>query len=85
MGIWVSNLIDEKYVNLSLFESPREDVVQKAVDAINEKHGSHTIRRGFVLQAPKLKTVPNGFMADKYDRQQIARESNTWIAQLLSR
>lgn len=85
IGVWVSNLIDEEYVTIPLFQNPREELVQKAVDAINEKHGSHTVRRGFVLKAPKLKTVPNGFMADKYDRQKIAIEGEEWINQLLSR
>lgn len=63
--ISVGNLIDEKYSNIGLFEDPRENVIQKTVDLLNEKFGTHTIRRGHTLNAPKLKTKPNGFFGDK--------------------
>lgn len=63
--ISVSNLIDEKYSNIGLFEDPRESIIQKTVDKLNEKFGTHTIRRGYTLNAPKLRTKPNGYFGDK--------------------
>jgi DNA polymerase IV len=60
--ISVSNLIDKKYSNIGLFEDP---IIQKTVDKLNEKFGTHTIRRGYTLNSPKLRTKPNGFFGDK--------------------
>lgn len=61
----VSNLIDEKYVTQGLFDDPREEVLNQVIDNLNKKFGSHTIRHGYVLYAPKLETKPNGFLGDK--------------------
>ena len=63
--ISVSNLIDEKYSNLGLFEDPREELLNKVTDQLNERFGSHTVRKGYVMDAPRLKTKPNGFFGDK--------------------
>lgn len=71
VGIWISNLIDENAVTLSLFENPKKENVIKTIDAINEKFGHHTIRRGYLVDAPKLTTKPNGYFADKYQRSTL--------------
>lgn len=71
VGIWVSNLIDENAVTLSLFENPKKENVIKTIDAINEKFGHHTIRLGYLVDAPKLTTKPNGYFADKYQRSTL--------------
>ncbi len=75
--ISVSNLEDSQNLTLSLFDvDNRKDKVEKALDMINEKFGDHTIKNGFLLYGPSLKTVPNGFMADKWERQKVAKETN---------
>ena len=61
----VGNLIDEKYSNLGLFEDPREEVLNHVTDRLNERFGTHTVRKGYVIDAPKLRTKPNGFFGDK--------------------
>ncbi|HMS22792.1 MAG TPA: DNA polymerase IV [Candidatus Levybacteria bacterium] len=63
--ISVTNLIDEKYVTPSLFADPREEILNHTIDNLNKQFGSHTIRHGYVLYAPKLSTKPNGFFGDK--------------------
>lgn len=72
--VWVANLYDTASTPRSLFEpgldNPR---LLQAVDHLNAKFGSHTIRNGYLLNAPKLKTVPNGFMGDRYERIKLAR------------
>jgi DNA polymerase-4 len=61
---------------LSLFDSSRQNKLTKAIDAVNERFGDHTIRNGFLLYADKLTTVPNGYMADKYERTKLALENS---------
>lgn len=73
ISVWVANLEDEKNVMKSLFDvdNKREKLVA-AIDSINDKFGDHTIRNGFLLYTDKLTTVPNGFLADKYERTKLA-------------
>lgn len=75
ISVWVSNLEDEANTPLSLFDSPKKNNLMAAIDAINERFGDHTIRNGFLLYADKLTTVPNGYMADKYERTKLALEN----------
>lgn len=76
IGIWVSNLEDTQNLPLSLFDyNAKKDGLQRVIDNINERFGDHTIRRGFLLYADKLTTVPNGYMADKYERIKLANSS----------
>lgn len=76
ISVWVSNLEDSANIPLSLFAvGNKKEKVQKVIDEINDKFGDHTIRNGFLLYADKLTTVPNGYMADKYERTQLANES----------
>lgn len=67
----VSNLIDEKYETLGLFENPKESDVTRVIDRLNDKFGTHTMRRGYVLNTPKLETKPNGFFGDKVGRIEL--------------
>lgn len=76
MSIWVSNLTKKDNLQMSLFDDSRNEKLVKVVDQINDKFGDHTIRNGFLLYADKLTTVPNGFMADKYERTKLALASN---------
>lgn len=76
ISVWVSGLEDAINTPLSLFDPPLADSLQKTVDKINERFGDHTIRNGFLLYADKLTTVPNGYMADKYERIKLSCESN---------
>jgi len=72
ISISVGNLTDSKNLTLSLFgNEDKKSKVSKTVDKINEKFGDHTIRNGFLLYGPNLKTVPNGFMADKWERSKL--------------
>ncbi|MBI4079434.1 MAG: DNA polymerase IV [Candidatus Levybacteria bacterium] len=74
MSIWASHLHDVQTVPDFLFDvGKRNDRLWKTVDAINEKFGDHTIRNGFLLYADKLTTVPNGYMADKYERMKLTQ------------
>jgi DNA polymerase IV len=72
IGIMAFSLENAGNTPLSLFDSPKKDKLTSVVDAINDKFGDHTIRNGFLLHADKLTTVPNGFMADKYERTRLA-------------
>jgi DNA polymerase-4 len=73
ISIWVGNLEDDKNLTIPLFYfQSKKDKLLKTVDKINEKFGDHTIRNGFLLYADKLTTVPNGYMADKYERAKLA-------------
>ena len=76
ISVWVSNLEDSINTPLSLFDiDNKKEKVQKVIDEINDRFGDHTIRNGFLLYADKLTTVPNGYMADKYERTKLANES----------
>ena len=75
IGIWVGNLEKINQTPLSLFDSARQNKLTSVIDAINEKFGDHTIRNGFLLYSDKLTTVPNGYMADKYERAKLAKEN----------
>jgi DNA polymerase-4 len=77
IGVWIGNLKEAVNLEQSLFNfDVKKEQVVRTVDKINEKFGDHTIRKGFLLHADKLKTVPNGFMADRYERQKIVEEFN---------
>jgi DNA polymerase-4 len=76
ISVWVSNLENKENIQQSLFDSARQNSLQKTIDEINERFGDHTIRNGFLLYADKLTTVPNGYMADKYERTKLSYESN---------
>ena len=72
ISVWVGNLEDRKNLPLSLFgEEDKKDKVLKIVDQINDRFGSHTIRNGFLLYGPNLRTVPNGYLADKWERSKL--------------
>ena len=76
IGIYASNLEDAINTPLSLFDvNFRKETLSKTIDKINERFGDHTIRNGFLLYADKLTTVPNGYMADKYERTKLAASS----------
>jgi len=76
ISVGASNLEDSFNTTLSLFEdSQKNHKLLGVIDKINEKHGDHTIRNGFLLYAPKLKTVPNGYMADKFERAKLTQVS----------
>ncbi len=76
IGIWVTNLEDSKNLPISLFDfNNKKDGLQKTIDSLNERFGDHTIRRGFLLYSNKLTTLPNGYMADKYERIKLANSS----------
>ncbi len=77
ISVWVSHLSDVSAAQLSLFfDVLKNKRLVTAIDSINEKFGDHTIRNGFLLYADKLTTVPNGWMADKYERTKLAREAS---------
>jgi DNA polymerase-4 len=78
MSVWATGLESSSNVSLSLFDlNNKKGKVLDAVDRLNNKFGDHTIRNGFLLYADKLTTVPNGFMADKFERTRLA-ESVTY-------
>jgi DNA polymerase IV len=76
ISISVGNLTDDKNLTPSLFEEDKkQEQITKTMDKINEKFGDHTIRNGFLLYGPNLKTVPNGFMADRTERKKLSEET----------
>ncbi len=73
ISVGASGLEDVSNVSLSLFSyDVKKHKLLETVDKINEKYGNHTVRNGFLLYADKLTTVPNGWMADKYERTKLA-------------
>lgn len=75
ISIWVLNLEDTSNLQPSLFEiDQKKEKVTQAVDLLNERFGDHTIRNAFLLYSDKLTTVPNGYLADKYERVKIAQK-----------
>ncbi|MEX2013024.1 MAG: hypothetical protein WD967_01330, partial [Candidatus Levyibacteriota bacterium] len=75
ISVGVYGLEDIFNLPASLFESPKKDKVQNAIDKLNDKFGDHTIRNGFLLYSQKLTTMPNGYMADKWERKQLADDN----------
>jgi DNA polymerase-4 len=74
ISIWSGNLEDNSNLTISIFDVLSKDPkLQSTVDKINDKYGDHTIRNGFLLYAANLKTVPNGFMADRFERNKLVR------------
>lgn len=71
VSVWVGNLIEEQYDTMSLFESPQKETIARLVDAINDRFGHHTIRNGYLVDAPKLTTRPNGYLTDRWQRKEI--------------
>lgn len=73
LSVWVSFLqrIDKTSINM-FYDNVKYEHVIKVVDRLNDKYGDHTIRNGFLLYADKLTTVPNGYMADKYERMKLS-------------
>ena len=77
ISIGASSLEDNCNTTLSLFEDKKSShKLLGVIDKINEKYGDHTIRNAYLLYGPKLKTVPNGYMADKYEREKLALNAN---------
>ncbi|HVZ66786.1 MAG TPA: DNA polymerase IV [Patescibacteria group bacterium] len=72
ISVWVGNLVEDKYTNLSLFENPKQETIRRLMDNINERFGHHTIRNGYLIDAPVLHTKPNGYMADRGMRKDLA-------------
>lgn len=75
ISIWAFHLKDSDYIPSSIFhEDQKEQRLVRIVDRINERFGDHTIRNAFLLYADKLTIVPNGYMADRYERDKFAKE-----------
>lgn len=73
ISICVSNLYDAVTVPDFLFDVGKKNArLWQTIDAINERFGDHTVRNGFLLYADKLTTMPNGYLADKYERTKLA-------------
>jgi DNA polymerase-4 len=78
ISVWAGNLEDSKNLSISMFsEDTKKHKLLETVDKINDRFGDHTIRNGFLLYAPNLKTVPNGWGADRFERVKLA-ESITY-------
>lgn len=76
ISVGVSSLEDTVKLpsSLFLFEQKQQKVLT-VIDALNDKFGDHTIRNAFLLYADKLTTVPNGWMADTYERAKLAKST----------
>ncbi|HYK08085.1 MAG TPA: hypothetical protein VEW42_01140 [Candidatus Eisenbacteria bacterium] len=74
ISVWAGYLKDNDALTLSLFDQAgKKEDLQLALDHINETFGDHTIRNGFLLYSDKLTTVPNGFLADRLNRIELAK------------
>jgi len=72
ISVWAGNLEDSVNITLSLFDTEnKKSKLQPVVDSINQKYGHNVVRNGFVMDGPNLKTVPNGYMADRFERQKL--------------
>lgn len=81
ISVWAASLEDDRKIPRSLFDKDdKKEKLVSTIDAINEKFGDHTIRNGFLLYADKLTTLPNGYMADKYERTKLAREQFSYTS-----
>lgn len=76
INIWTANFARKDNLQMSLFDTPKKEKLIKTIDKINDRFGDHTIRNGFLLYADKLTTVPNGYMADKYERVKLSKAFN---------
>ncbi len=75
ISVWVSYLANKEQTSQHMFyDNMKYENVVRVIDVLNEKYGDHTIRNGFLMYADKLTTVPNGFMADRYERVKLAQE-----------
>lgn len=74
ISVWAGFLKDSNTLPGDLFDiHNKKQELQKVVDNINETFGDHTIRNGFLLYSDKLTTVPNGFLADRWERKELAK------------
>lgn len=74
LSVWAAFLEDINHIPLSLLPiDQRKEKITNITDKINDKFGDHTIRNGFLLYADKLTTVPNGFMADQFERMRLSQ------------
>ena len=73
ISIYASTLEDINTLPSPLFLKDRKQKkLTPVIDKLNDKFGHHTIRNGFLLYADKLTTVPNGWMADRYERLKLS-------------
>ena len=73
VSVWVLGLEEKENLPLSLFDDNfKRKRLLETIDSINNRFGDHTIRNGFLLNSEKLTTVPNGYMADKFERTKLA-------------
>ncbi len=82
ISVWVSSLEENNNLTMSLFEADtKKNKLTSTVDKLNDRFGDHTIRNGFLLHSEKLTTKPNGYMADKYERIKLAKDSLAHLAE----
>ncbi len=80
ISIWSFHLEDTAHIPLPLFrQEQRAQKIVSLIDSINERYGDHTVRNGFLLYADKLTTVPNGYMADRYERTKFAENEKALL------
>lgn len=83
LSVWSTNLADSYTIPLSVFPSEqRHDKLVHVIDALNARFGNHTIRNAYLTYAPKLTTVPNGFLADRLERTEFAKDSKKLLDSL---
>ena len=75
ISVWVANLEEKENLPLSLFDDNfKRKRLLETIDEINNRFGDHTVRNGFLLYTDKLTTVPNGYLADRYERTKLAKD-----------
>lgn len=66
VGASISNLKPVNPHNLSwLPDEKRKDLITKALDKVNNKHGDFTLRRGTLLKSTPMSRKPNPFLSDR--------------------
>ena len=73
VSVWAGFLKDKEVLTRPLFTTEKQEKLQKVIDNVNEVFGDHTIRNGFLLYSDKLTTVPNGFLADRVERNELTK------------
>lgn len=73
VSVWIGNLENAQNLTLPLFDfEEKKEKIVATIDKINDRFGDHTIQKGNLLYGPNLKTVPNGYMADRFERSKLA-------------
>lgn len=66
VGASISNLKSDLPRNLTLLpDEIRRAIINRILDEVNEKYGEFTLKRAVLLGSPRIKRMPNPYLADR--------------------